>query len=320
MRPRTPTFALNPQMSPGLPALRRQLAGAGADASPEVLGPVSALRELEAICSGMLAGRGGPQPGNRRSLVDDARASVKALGRAITAAIGPALTDFHGELTKTQQRLDIPQGARVINLALTPLLERLSTEAVLRAAWRDVVAAFQDVSTSAEMCELRLLQLAELAEHGGVDLADKAAFIELVLSDDVRALGMLSEPTNPDRTGRFGGVSEERRLELCERIISAPEPRSDIAVWLVIHAALEPVYLSLGPVQFFAGDLWPDILAPGGGLEQDDERFTAPPELADRDQALGGSAAFPRLGIVSLRGSGSRTAHRPKRKDVPVRR
>src|SRR5436309_922041 len=48
-------YRYEPPGQSGLRALRRQIGRGGSSAPPDVLGPVTALRELEAVCDGMWA-------------------------------------------------------------------------------------------------------------------------------------------------------------------------------------------------------------------------------------------------------------------------
>lgn len=295
MRLRSVTYALNPGSSPGLLALRRQLANRGATAPPEVLGPVGALSELQAICGGMLTGRGGPNAGNRPSLTKDLSVALGSLGPEVRTAAAPTLTDFQRELPRLARRLDRPQGARVLALTLRPLLERLATPDVVRAAWRDVVATFLDTAEGAEQCELRLRQLVELAEHTGVDWERRRVTLEYVLSDDARVLAQIGAlDRQPGGDPEFGRVDEACRITLCEERIAEPEARSSTAVWFVIDdAALERGYLAVGPVQLFDAGLWPDGARPGGVLERSLDDFQPPPELFAWDEAAPWFTSLP---------------------------
>src|SRR4051794_29961850 len=127
MRLRPKTYSLSPAGSPGVMALRRQLGERGKSAPPDVMGPVTALRELEAVCRGLLDGRGGPNGPNRDSLRDDVSVTLGGLGRQTAKACGELLRAFQKELPKLPTRLDRPQGARALSLSLGPLFERLAT-------------------------------------------------------------------------------------------------------------------------------------------------------------------------------------------------
>jgi len=103
-----------------------------------VLGPITALRELDAVCDGMLSGRGGPNLPNRASLVDELQRSLNQLGMLTRQAAHESLANFQSELARLTRRLDTPSGARVLKLQLGVLLDRLDAEEVVAAAWRDL--------------------------------------------------------------------------------------------------------------------------------------------------------------------------------------
>lgn len=290
MRPADILYRYNPEQDPGVDAMRRQLPSRGNGAPPEVLGPVSALKELKAICDSMVAGRGGPNVGNRASLINDLQLSLESLGGSLRSGVGPVLEKFRHEIGQTKARLDSPQGARLIALALGSLLERFDRPEAARGAWRDARKAFQDHDASAELCQLRILQLAEIAELRGHDWSERARFLSGVLSDDPASLlqaGELDERSYKRRieSDSSAGVAEWRRLELCEEAVMQPAAASDVVVWLVIDgAAIEGGYLPVGRVQFIDQSLIPEALRAGGDLERRDD-FDPPPELEDWDVA-----------------------------------
>jgi hypothetical protein len=279
MRPRDATFHLNPPMSPGIGALRRQLGAGGADAPADILGPITALTELQAICRAMLAGRGGPNLSNRPSIVNDVSVALAELGAETQEVLGSVLRDFQretGALSGKSGRLATPQGARVVSLAIEPLLARLSRDAALQAMWRDAVTSFLDVEVAAETCEIRLLQLAETVKAAGIDWKQRADTLEVILSNDPRYLNRVAAVEH-----EAGKLSEDERLGLCESQLVEPMALADVVVWLVINdAALADGYKRIGPIQLFDGGAWPDGVRPGGWLEQRVDELDAP-ELAD---------------------------------------
>src|SRR5437016_3810974 len=137
VRPADTLYRYNPEQDAGIDAMRRQLPSRGDGAPPEVLGPVSALKELEAICNSMLAGRGGPNVGNRPSLINDLQLSLDSLGGSLRDGVGPVLENLRREIGQIKARLDSPQGARLTALALGSLLERFDRLEAARGAWRD---------------------------------------------------------------------------------------------------------------------------------------------------------------------------------------
>lgn len=280
----TEVHSAEPPGSSGLRALRRRLRFRGDYTPPDVLGPVSALLELQAICAGMLSGRGGPNEANRPSLVDDLQCGLGGVGKQTRAAAGELLNDFQSELKHLKARLDTPQGARLTSLTVGRLLERLADESVVAGAWRDTVSTFLDDHERAEQCELRIAQLVELAEHRGVEYGQWAAQASGLLGDGPHAYSDTGEEvTEALKSGaRLAGVPEERRIELCEQILGRLPERSGVAVWLVIeNAALWEGFQAIGPISLYYHSLWPEkVRAGGNGVE-----FPAPEELENWEAA-----------------------------------
>ena len=94
-------YRLAPAMDEWLPALRRQLRTRGEGAPADVLGPRSALAELDTVCASMREGRGGPNKGNRPSLQRDLSRALGSLGPDTQAACAPHLRDFRSELASS---------------------------------------------------------------------------------------------------------------------------------------------------------------------------------------------------------------------------
>jgi len=297
----TEVHATEPAGSSGLRALRRRLRFRGAYAPADVLGPVSALHELEAICAGMLSGRGGPNVANRPSLVDDLQRALGGLGPQTRDAAGQLLMDFQSELTRLKARLDMPQGARVTALTVGRVLERFNDEAVVAAAWRDTVATFLDDDESSEHCELRIAQLVELAEHRGVEFAAWVARASGLLGDVPHAYkGTGEDVSEALKSGaKLAGVPEARRLEMAERELASLPERTGVAVWLIIdHAALWDHFQVVGPVRLYYHSLWPEEVRSGPMMDVDAVEHPAPEELDDWDDA---KKVFEDLGEVEHR-------------------
>ena len=261
-----------------------------------MLGPITALRELDAVCDGMLSGRGGPNLPNRASLVDELQRSLNQLGMLTRQAAHESLANFQSELARLTRRLDTPSGARVLKLQLGVLLDRLDAEEVVAAAWRDTVRTFLDDDTTAETCELRVAQLTELAEHRGVDYAAWSRNAEMALGDDAHTLEFLGEPVVEQPEGRehVGGVTEERRIELCEEQLAKLPGPSQIVVWLVLdNAALPDQFLQLGPVWLFDARYWPNDYATEQIVSRIDPGLPEPPEFNDWEWASHEFAHLP---------------------------
>lgn len=284
MRPRDTVFSFAPEMPAWLHSLRQQLDSRGEGAPPEILGPTAALNELDVICSSLLAGRGGPNKGNRPSLETDVRNAYSHLGERTRQVLSPTFQDFVSQLGKLSKRLGSPQGARVVRLSLIPLRERLGRPETLRASWQDVLSTWRDTEESAEVCQLRLAQLIDIAEGYGHDWSRRAPLLQYVIGDDASVVarfgGADSTTVAPD--AEHAGLSELDRLRLCEEVIVAEPERGDIAVWLVFHdAGLRDSWLPLGAVQFFDGTAWPDAFLPRGWLAENRPDYEPPPELSE---------------------------------------
>ncbi len=164
---------------------------------------------------------------------------------------------------------------------------RLADDQIVGGAWQDTVDAFVDCDTRADDCELRLAQLADLAEHRGVDFDSWASLAERILGDEPHALSDAGEDmAEAIQSGKnHGGVEEQRRIELCELTLARLPTRSDVAVWLVInHASPADEYQEIGPVQLFAGVLWPERVRAGRSSDGQKE-WTPPVELSDWESA-----------------------------------
>lgn len=138
---------LSPPVPAWLAGLRGQLRQGGAGGPPELLGPVTAISELERVCEAMLAGRGGPHDDDRKSLASDVKTMRGALGPEIATELGPPLNLLVADVSPA--RLKTAQGARSIRLAVDVVRERLGAPAVRRAAWRDVASTWVRQSTTA---------------------------------------------------------------------------------------------------------------------------------------------------------------------------
>lgn len=273
-------------MSAGLQALRRQLPARGSEAPTDVLGPITALRELAAVCNSVTAGRGKPNPENRASLLKDVIASLEALGDTVSDVLAPQLPDFKAQVGGLMKALDSVAATRSLQLALESLFRELSSAAAPAAAWRDAVAAFLDVNGSSSRCELRIQQLVEIAEHRGVDYDAWARTAGSILGDDARVLAKfdVQVPDNHVRNGGIplAGVNEDRSLKLCEQTLGELPSRSTAVVWLALADALLPApCIDAGGVALFDSGLVPDGVLSGQARTQSGAAYPTPPELED---------------------------------------
>lgn len=250
--------------------LARQLEHAGEQAPPEFLGPVTSLRELLACANAVLVGRPVQSGDDRTSLRDDVARALDALGPELSEAAAPALTPLRRELGRIPRLLSEPNGALLVVGLVEAGLEAMADPHLLQSAWDDLRSTYEN-SASARLCELRTLQLAELAELRGADWRSTAKTISRVLFDDRMALAEIGAMQLPDegtddveKLQEPAGLSLEERFELARGHLTADPPSGEMVAWVCFrNAALRDVYLQLGEIEFFGHQLWPDAIAAG---------------------------------------------------------
>jgi hypothetical protein len=280
MIPLNTGYRLPGQMSAEFSALRRQLPGGGYGAPADALGPISALQELE-----LIAGRGFINSRDAESLKVDVREALNDLGARTREAARLEIDGFLRGMGDLRKRIADPASRASLRAEVDTVLARLSDDDVRSAAWRDAAGEFLRSDRSAERCELRLLQLRELAEHAGFDWQYLSGQLDFVLEDRRVVIASLL-PEVPEEGEEIAGLTEQARLDLCASRVAEGVGRIDAAVWFVIaHEAMNVPWISLGPVQFFTGGLWHEGLLPGGELSVHEPDFVPPPELADVSDA-----------------------------------
>jgi hypothetical protein len=287
MRPATTVFAHGGDLPGHLWDLRSQLASGGAQAPPDAIGLASALEELGHVCASAASGRflRGKDPA---SLVDDLGRSLGSVGARTVSAAAPEFADFRSELNRVSPRLRSAEGARAVGLASHSLSASLRRSEAAVAAWRDVVAAFDDEDVSPGTCETLLRHLRELTELRGHlwEPQGLASRLQSVLGDDFAQ--MSGEPTTPI----------EDRLVRCEALIAAQPSVADCAVWFVFaNADLTTSHRQIGPLLFVARDLVPDGFAPGRALQD----IGPLPELAHWEDAESSLTQLPSEHVVLAR-------------------
>ena len=301
MRPRLAEYNTTVALPTWLDALRQQLGGGGKDAPPETLGPVTALAELRAVASNTLEGSGPPNQDDRTSLRHDIQAAFDKLGADTLAALAPVLTQFRRDVGHLPSLLGTASGARVLLAAAHALEKHLHERALAEGLWDDMTSAFRD-GDDAERCELRVLQLREVSERRGHDWGQLSRHVVGIINDWAWELLEAGADVGAVETPlEEAGLDEVTRLRLAGEAVLAEAPSDDVIVWLVFeHAWLEQFHQRLGPVQFFAGQLWPDAIhsgnyrdaeplvefqhdAQGGEEEPDRPDFTG---LPDKDFVL----------------------------------
>jgi len=204
------------------------------------------------------------------------------LGPLTRDAVGQGLDLFLTIMGQLRPRIEHHADSGMLRKEVSLLLHSLSRVSVREAAFEDAWRSFRRTDRPAERCELRLLQLRELVEHAGFEWRRVCERLDAILADHRGAIASL-EPTVAAAGAETAGLSEVERLNLCKKMVVGREPRpGTYVVWLVIdHPAMPEPWISLGPIDVFAGELWPSGLRPGGRLSELRPDFVGPPELGD---------------------------------------
>lgn len=258
-------------------AFRRQLPGGGYGAPADALGPIAVLEELA-----LQARAGFINKADAASLEQDVRSALKELGPQTREAAGDGLDRFLKIMGELRPRIESDADSELLQREVSRLLRCLSRPTVREAAFEDAWRSFRRADRLAERCELRLLQLRELVEHAGFDWNRICSRLDTILADHRGAIAGL-DPTVAVEGTETAGLSETKRLALCKEMVVGREPRrSDYVVWLVIdHPAMPEPWVSLGPIDILAGELWPSGLRRDGTLSRLRQDFVAPAELED---------------------------------------
>jgi hypothetical protein len=249
-------------LPPGLLALARQLEAGGDQAPSHVLGPVTALRDVSTTASGVLSGHAIVSSEDRSSVRDDLRTAIDALGPALRTAAAPSWRAARKELGRLPKLLETPDGALMLRGLTDAILGQLATSEVCVAAWSDVRTAFEDETVGARECETRVNQLAEVVRLRGGDWQATASEVRSILYDDKSVLahrGVVDAPEGGPSVREPAGVSLDRRLKTTEEAIADDPPRGEVTGWVCFAQAWLPAtYLSVGGVDFYAHQMWPD--------------------------------------------------------------
>jgi hypothetical protein len=116
MKPSELIFRGEERCPPWLATLVRELKGGGAQAPPELMSSVSAVREALAVSRAMIAGHGAPYPDDRRSLKNDIHRSFDSLGSSSKALHATAIEDFRRRHVREYKRAgrNVSDGLRVL--------------------------------------------------------------------------------------------------------------------------------------------------------------------------------------------------------------
>jgi hypothetical protein len=230
----------------------------------------------------MTHGHEPPHRADRKSLRDDIMLACESLGRATTALHATTLTSFRRHAGRLDETLENIQGALALAPLATVLLDELASAESRAAAFDDCVTAFRDLA-SADECELRLQQLRSFVARAGHAWADRANVVRDALADRVSAqiAAGAERPDDPSAWIRPVGMALAERLELATKLLASEPSRGDAVVWLAYRdAAVDPVYLEKGPLEFYDARIWNAAV---DGQWPGNPTWTQPPELADPD-------------------------------------
>ena len=252
------------------------------EASPHLLTPLAALDEVMATARSVAGGRGQIREADRLSLEKDVSASLKSLGPAVQKVSGAVLRAFQSDdLRRLPQLLADVDGARRARSSAKALIAELLLPRTSRAAWDDVVQAFE-TPTPFETCTVRIAQLREISARRGQSWDAVEGRLVGLLSDRllyVAETGAVDVEVTNENLNDPAGLSLERRIELCRAVVSDAPVEEHSIVWMVFgHAALRAAFLRTGPVQFFNGDL-PLTAIRDGCSALDTPDFERPAEL-----------------------------------------
>lgn len=253
-------------VSDSLRSLTRRLRDDRRHAPVETLGPVTALREMEAASSSMLGGTGALSDADRRSTRRDVARAFDQLGPEAAKACRVAISAIRAELGQLPALLSSPDGARRLSGLAQAALSLLRDADAIAAAWQDVLDAFEG-DADAAVCELRLFQLEEFVGLGGGDWPEISRRLQGLLTDSRDAfasLGLIDPPASASEYNLPAGFSPEDRLAACLRLLRTEPEHGQLAVWLGFsNAMLRDGYLKVGDVEFFGHQGWPDAARAG---------------------------------------------------------
>jgi hypothetical protein len=238
------------EMPGWLRALQQAVSDADFSTPGPALTPLSALEELIGF-----QGSSAPESGaDRASLQNDLGTSLAGLGTELEAEVGTAVKDFRRTtLPRVPELMRTREGLQIAAASAQILIERLRTDAALKAAWRDTVTAFR-THANYEMCLLRLAIVREMVGARGHAWVTEVERIAQVINDSAEHVA-LAGSTNPVYPGQYrglAGLEEMARLGVIEADLVRPAGQEEISVWLLISdAVIAKGMLVCGPVRFF---------------------------------------------------------------------
>ncbi|MGB0873101.1 MAG: hypothetical protein ACPGYP_08205 [Solirubrobacterales bacterium] len=151
------------------------------------------------------------------------------------------------------------EGARVIEGVASAQLSKFATGEVVAAAWDDCVEAFE-AGDSAERCELRVLQLAELTAMRGLDWPEVSNAIVGAIRDDVFGMlsaGLIDEPDGEIDQDTRSGLDLEERLKLALEYLLRDPKVGQLIAWVGFSNAQVPVpCVRFGPGTAYSSTTW----------------------------------------------------------------
>jgi hypothetical protein len=289
----TTQFANEAKLEPEVVALASRLQEIGKNqARPIVLGISAALSEVAAAANSARAGKPMESKEDRNSLRKELVRSIEHLGPQLSQDAHTALQQLKAELPHWPQLLQDANAARRLEGVVESVREHCESSTAIEAAWTDVLSAFFGAADP-DTCELRILQLAEIVDRRSGGWSSLSRTLIAVLMDRLHKISALVDYdlSDKDQEADLAGLPLDDRIALCRQVLTEQPERGDLTVWLAFeNARLHQNYLKVGPVEFFAGQVWPDAIREGWPNGSDriadefaDEEFDLffgdPPEL-----------------------------------------
>lgn len=262
----TTEFANEAALEPEMLALAARLQEIDKNqAPPTTLGISAALAELAAAASSAQAGKPMESSEDRKSLREDIARSIENLGARFREVARAALGQIQAELPRLPVLLESPGAAQRLEGIVESVRTECESSAAIEAAWADVVDAFFGDSP-ADLCEFRVLQLAELVERRGGNWKSMHRTLRSILTNRLDSISAIVDRELPsrDEKAELAGLSVDERIEICRDLLSAQPERGVLTVWVGFqNAKLHKQHLAIGPVEFFPGQAWPEAIEQG---------------------------------------------------------
>jgi hypothetical protein len=234
-------------------------------APPFTLAFPAVLAELSVATNSARAGRIMESKEDRKSLRNDLASSIDALGPRFAEEVKLTLEPLKAEFPRLPTLLGDPAGAQRLEGIVENVRERCESVAVVEAAWADTVEAFHG-DGEADLCEFRVLQLAEVVNHRGGNWDQLHSRLASIVNNDLRSIEPIFDGDLPtkDKEHELAGLSVGERIALCAKVLGELPESGNLTVWLGFqNALLHQQYLKIGPVEFFTGQVWPEAIEEG---------------------------------------------------------